>query len=415
MPLISLDKTNSREAICLVFEKVNVGGKKLDAFELVTAIYAADEFDLREDWDGNGAGRRGRKSAIMGHPNRRDVLHELASTDFLQACTLLHTRQKRLERIAAGATGKEIPAVSCKREALLALPLSAYRTHADQVQNGFVSAGDFLNEWKIIWHKDVPYPPQIVAIASVIGILGEKAETAAAKEKLSRWFWSVTFGELYGSSTEGRLANDVPELVEWIEGKRPIPPRSVDEAIFQKHRLRSLRSRLSAAYKGLHALIMAKGCKDFISGKPTDIMTFFSQKIDIHHVFPQDWCKKQGIPPTIFNSIVNKTPLSKKTNILISGDAPSLYLKRIEEKHGLRESQLDDILRTHWIEPSFLRGDDFHGFFDHRIKQLADLVGNAMGKPVVSGADAEEPETDMLDPAEIEENENLDARETEAA
>ena len=52
MPIICLDKENSREAICLVFEKVNVGGKKLDAFELVTAIYAADNFDLREDWHG---------------------------------------------------------------------------------------------------------------------------------------------------------------------------------------------------------------------------------------------------------------------------------------------------------------------------------------------------------------------------
>ena len=53
MPIIRLDRKNSREAICLVFEKVNVGGKKLDAFELVTAIYAADQFDLREDWNGD--------------------------------------------------------------------------------------------------------------------------------------------------------------------------------------------------------------------------------------------------------------------------------------------------------------------------------------------------------------------------
>lgn len=46
MPVIRLDKKNTREAICLVFEKVNVGGKKLDAFELLTAIYASAKFDL---------------------------------------------------------------------------------------------------------------------------------------------------------------------------------------------------------------------------------------------------------------------------------------------------------------------------------------------------------------------------------
>ena len=408
LPIIRLDKGNSREAICLVFEKVNVGGKKLDAFELVTAIYASDEFDLRQDWQGAEKSKdHGRRGRIIGSPNRRDVLAELASTDFLQCCTLLHTRQRRLDRAAVGATGKELPAVSCDRDALLALPLHAYKSYAKSVEAGFIAAAGFMNELKIIWHKDVPYPPQIVALAATSAILGDGAATAAAKQKLATWFWSVTFGELYGSSTESRLARDVPELVAWIEGSGA-PPRSNDEALFQKDRLRSLRSRLSAAYKGLHALLMKHGCCDFISGRPTDIMTFFNDRIDIHHVFPQDWCKKAGIEPAVFNSIVNKTPLSKKSNIAIGGDAPSVYLRRIQERQGLSAEMLDTILRTHLIEPEYLRRDDFWAFFDARMAVLADLVGEAMGKPVVQGEGANERERDVLDSIEIEENEALD-------
>lgn len=408
VPIIRLDKKNSREAICLVFEKVNVGGKKLDAFELVTAIYASDEFDLREDWQGNEKLKKhGRRSRIIGSPNRRDVLAELASTDFLQCCTLLHTRERRLKRAAAGALGKELPAVSCNREALLALPLEGYKACTDAVEAGFIAAGGFLNELKIIWHRDVPYPPQIVALAATSAILGGHAETAAAKDKLATWFWSVTFGELYGSSTDSRLARDVPELVDWISGIGA-PPRSMDEALFQKDRLRSLRSRLSAAYKGLHALLMKHGCCDFISGKPTDIMTFFNEKIDIHHVFPQDWCKKAGINPAVFNSIVNKTPLSRKSNILIGGDAPSVYLKRIEDTQGLSSEKLNAILRTHLIDPKHLREDDFAGFFKARMDVLASIVGEAMGKSVVQGEGSNEPEKDVVDLMEIEENEALD-------
>lgn len=407
MPIIRLDRRNSREAICTVFEKVNVGGKKLDAFELVTAIYASDEFDLRADWEG-GDKKSGRRHRIIGSPNRRDVLTELASTDFLQACTLLHTRAKRLERAQAGATGKDLPAVSCKREALLALPLEGYKAYNDAVEQGFINAGTFLNELKIIWHRDVPYPPLLVALASTSAILGDAADTAAAKEKLAQWFWSVVFGELYGSSTEGRLANDVPELVDWIKGLGA-PPRSLQEALFQRDRLRSLRSRLSAAYKGLHALMMKQGCLDFISGKPTDIMTFFNEKIDIHHIFPQDWCKKENIPPGVFNSIVNKTPLSKKSNIAIGGDAPSVYLKRIQDKQGISAEKLDDILRTHFIEPSFLRNDDFDGFFEARLARLAQIVGDAMGKPVVQPDGADEYQKYVVDIEETEENEALDS------
>lgn len=407
MPIIRLDKENTREAICTVFEKVNVGGKKLDAFELVTAIFAGSEegFDLRTDWDCTIPGKPGRRQRIIGLVNRRDVLSRIAHTDFLQACTLLHTRQVRLEVEnevkALGATtvdiqgkGRDLPAISCKREALLALPLHGYKEHSPKLEAGFVRAAAFLNEQKIIWHKDVPYPPQLVALAAVHAVLGAKADQLAAKEKLAQWFWCVTFGELYGSSTESRLAKDVPELIAWIEtGKIPT---SVGEALFQRDRLQSLRSRQSAAYKGAHALMMRNGCLDFMTGKPTDIMTFFNDEIDIHHVFPQKWCHDNGIDPYFYNSIVNKTPLSKRSNIVIGGSAPSEYIKKIEEE-GISSESLDKILRSHLIEPSFLRADDFEGFFKDRQDKLSAMIGSAMGKNVVDSDPSGEVGKDVSD------------------
>jgi hypothetical protein len=138
-------------------------------------------------------------------------------------------------------------------------------------------------------------------------------------------------------------------------------------------------------------------------------MTFFNDRIDIHHIFPQDWCKKNDIKPSVFNSIVNKTPLSKRSNILIGGDAPSIYLRRIEQKQGLSSEKLDKILRSHFIKPHFLRNDDFEGFFRSRLEKLAGIVGEAMGKMVVQGDGTNEPEQEVIDPEEIEENEALEA------
>lgn len=39
---------------------------------------------------------------------------------------------------------------------------------------GFIEAGTFLNEHKIIWHKDVPYPPLVVGLAATFAILGKE-------------------------------------------------------------------------------------------------------------------------------------------------------------------------------------------------------------------------------------------------
>ena len=395
MPLIRLDRKNGREAICLVFEKVNVGGKKLDAFELLTAIFAADDFDLRLDWRGSAetSGRRGR---MVGTTNPRDVLTEIASTDFLQACTLLHTRKRRLECAKQGVEQRELPQVSCRREALLALPLMAYAEHADRVEEGFREAAGFLNEHRIVWHKDIPYPPLVTGLASTFAILGTEARSATVRKKLAQWFWSVTLGELFGSSTESRLARDVVELVEWVRGAEA-HPRALDEAVFQEERLRSLRTRRAAAYKGIHALLMRSGCRDFITGRQAEIMTFFNDQIDVHHVFPQAWCKSNGVAPQVFNSIVNKTPLSRSSNASIGGDAPSVYLKRIEERYHVSSSNLDAILRSHLIDPEHLRKDDFDAFFDTRLRALSGLVADAMGKPVVAEVGSNEPENDFVE------------------
>lgn len=395
MPIIQLGQENGREAICLVFEKVNVGGKKLDAFELLTAIFAASDFDLRHDWNGpadrSHTGRRGR---IVGSPPR-DVLTQVASTEFLQACTLLHTRERRLARFAEGIEGRNLPQISCKREALLALPLDAFETHADAVEAGFIEAGAFLNENMIMWKKDIPYPPLIVGLASIFAILGKKARSTAAKKKIARWFWSVTLGEILGSSTETLLAKDVPEVVDWITGRGSGTPQTLETAFFQQERLASLRTRASAAYKGIHALVMRHGCRDFKTNRPIDIMTFFNDRIDIHHIFPQAWCKKQGIQSKTYNSIVNKTPLSKASNISVGGHAPSVYLRRIKKEQKLSSAELDDILRSHLIEPKYLRKDDFESFFSARTKALSKIVGKAMGKPVVAETGSDEVEHDI--------------------
>ncbi len=51
MPVILLDKGTPKEAVCQVFENVNTGGVSLTVFELVTAIFAMDDFRLRHDWE----------------------------------------------------------------------------------------------------------------------------------------------------------------------------------------------------------------------------------------------------------------------------------------------------------------------------------------------------------------------------
>jgi hypothetical protein len=111
---------------------------------------------------------------------------------------------------------------------------------------------------------------------------------------------------LYGSAVETRIARDFMEVPVWLKGGDA--PSTVSETLFRADRLKTMRMRLSAAYKGVNALLMKEGAEDFRSGQKFDHTVFFGENVDIHHIFPKDWCKKQGIKPSVFDSIINKTP-----------------------------------------------------------------------------------------------------------
>lgn len=116
--------------------------------------------------------------------------------------------------------------------------------------------------------------------------------------------------------------------------------------------------RLSAAYKGMNALLMKQGAEDFCSGQKFDHAVFFGENVDIHYIFPQDWCRAKGIPAADYDSIVHKTPLSYKTNRIIGGAAPSEYLSKLESGNknnpSIRTAMLDAYLRSHLIDPALL-------------------------------------------------------------
>jgi hypothetical protein len=81
--------------------------------------------------------------------------------------------------------------------------------------------------------------------------------------------------------------------------------------------------------------------------------------------------KQQGIPSSRYNCLLNRTPLRKDTNRFIGSQPPSVYLARLVEQHGVSRNRLDEILRSHSIEPQTLWNDDFEAFLKSRSENLS--------------------------------------------
>lgn len=368
IPVITLLNTTPKEAVCQVFENVNTGGVTLTVFELLTASFAADNFSLRDDWNLKYNGLPDDEE-VRGFKNN-PILSVLENTDFLQAIALVVAYNKK----------KSNPnvAVSCKRRDILNLDVEEYKRWSDVVADGFYEASKFLMEQKVFSKRDIPYASQLVPLAAIFVELGPKGHNHTVRQKIARWYWCGVFGELYGAATETRFSKDLPQVIEWINGGDK--PDTIKEATFESDRLMTMRTRNSAAYKGVHVLLMREGCRDFMSGVPIDLQIYNSDSIDIHHIFPRAYCRRQGISRDYYNSIINKSPLSSMTNRSIGGNAPSEYLKFLEEEKNIGREALDKILETHLIDVDSIRSNDFETFFEKRKEALYKIILNVMGK-----------------------------------
>lgn len=364
LPVITLDKSTPREAVCKVFENVNTGGVPLTVFELVTAMFATYEFDLRKDWETC-------KSIIWGkgEPLNTDVMYGVDETSFLTAVTLY--------------TSYLAPTMTtCKKKDVLALKYEDYQKNKTVLLDGYKLARKFLLNQYVFRQRDLPYTTQIIPLAAICAVIGKSTFDQPKTQKiLSQWFWCGIMGEMYGGANESRYANDIEDVVAAINGEESLQ-RTINAAYFSATRLISLQTRNSAAYKGIMALVYREQCRDFVKGTTMDIVKSMDESPDIHHIFPEAYCIGKGYKKEKWNSIVNKTPLLPESNRSIGGYAPSIYCKNIMKNAEIDETALTERVESHLVDYKALVSDDFDAYFIDRAKRIMRVIEKTMGKSI---------------------------------
>lgn len=372
LPVITLDKMTPRAAVCKVFENVNKGGVALTVFELVTATFATYDFDLRKDWETCRDVIWGKNELLT-----TDVMYGVDETAFLTAITLY-------------TTYKAPTATTCKRDDVLALSFDDYRANKDALLKGYKLARKFLFSQYIFRKRDLPYVTQLIPLAAICAVIGKSIfNQPRTADILSQWYWCGVLGEMYGGANETRYANDMEDVLAAINNAPSQKNRTINAAFFSATRLLTLQTRQSAAYKGIMALIYKESSRDFLKGTMMDVVKSMDETPDIHHIFPEAYCKGENYPRAKYNSIVNKTPLLPASNRSIGGDAPSEYSKRILKIADIDEAELRLRVESNLVDFNAFMADDFNSYFISRAKALLGIIEKAMGKSV-AGRDSEQ-------------------------
>ena len=363
IPIIRLSRETERAGVGQVFAQANSSGLQMDVFDLLTAVFASEDenFHLADDW--------AETEKLL---RRHGALDAIGRTEFLSAVSLLATS---LRGHASGT-----------REDILSLSLPEYKDATKTLRVTMAEVASFLSERCILSHEQVPFSKQIVPLSVILARLVSEPgalSTQEAWDKINRWFWSGVFGELYGSSAVAqRSGRDVDEVVAWVLGTTDVEPKTVRDTDFRESRLLSADST-TGIFKALDALLMARGARDWRTGRVFDKNSFAELKPGFFPVFPLAWCEKNGVDPVLAASVLNRTPMGKRTEVVLEGRSPQRYLPRLQSKSILDDADFDAVLASHEIDPTTLHTSDWEGFFADRRERFIGMVEYAIGKPVI--------------------------------
>ncbi|MDY3127141.1 MAG: hypothetical protein SOW59_03295, partial [Corynebacterium sp.] len=362
VPMIRLARETARAGIGSIFAQANAAGVHMDVFDLLTAVFSLEDenFHLANDW-----------ARVEKHLRKYPALDGIGRTQFLSAVSLYSTVNK-------GHAGGQ-------REDILTLTLPEYQASVEKLRITFQEVAEFLKQRCIYTVEQVPYSAQIIPLAIILARLTDVPGALSAKqawEKLDRWFWSGIFGELYGAdSVKLRSARDVVEVVDWVLGDRSEEPKTVGEAVFYESRLHSAPDD-SALLNAVYALLMSQGAKDWRTAQSFNQQSFKALGTGFHFIFPPAWCKRHQVSSDAAQSVVNRTPMGKKTEVLIEDSSPRRYLTRVQSKSLMEDTDFDVTLASHQLDPELLWKADFAAFTADRSRRLAAMIEQAMGKKV---------------------------------
>ena len=174
---------------------------------------------------------------------------------------------------------------------MLKLSLAEYQENADAIERGLRLTARFLTREKVLDSKSLPYLTQLIPLPCICAIIDNGFDQDTIRKKLAQWFGRAFLARSTAEPT--RPASHSMSLMSSPGSGAATCHARLATRRSARRGLLTIQTRLSAAYKGLMALLMKVGSHDFLSGDSIEISTYFDMNIDIHHIFPKAFCEKQ--------------------------------------------------------------------------------------------------------------------------
>lgn len=338
---IELDEELAIDKVCDIFTQLNSKGVRLDVFDLMNALLKPKGVQLKQMWRDAQP-----KLAFVDSPKMNVYILQVMSILLQDYCS-----PKYLYYMIPGQPKQIRDPDGTRRFVTLVDDESEFEKAWYQAVDFLESAINMLKhpqEFGVITSKYLPYESIVPVFSALLAHIESLPADMklGARRKLQQWYWASVFLTRYSGSVESTSTRDFLDMSKWMEGKSEVPPL-IDE-FKTRVPLLDLRSQTrsgTSTYNGIFNLLVIGGARDWITGtvpKHDDLRD--------HHIVPLSWCTSHAREVNA-NTILNRTPLSSKTNSEVIRDRlPNTYLPELIAANG--EDTVRSILETHYVSAS---------------------------------------------------------------
>lgn len=319
-----------------------------------------------------------------------DDLYDPTYTDMLRVAFTSEFRRGKLQDLVALLSGRNFEtkqfedAIAEESFGRLKKGVLAFinKTHFDRITMILRSAG-FVT-------RDLIGGQNALNFAFILFLRGRAENMPAAdlERLVRRWYAMSILRGRYTGSPETAFDVDIRQveargLASYAEAviQAELPESFWTGMLPQLMDTSSAQSPYFLAYKAAQVKL---GDKGFLSRDIT-AMDLLMNRSDVHHVYPKDHLKRQGLPKGRYNQIANFVLAQSEINIAIGAKAPEVYFKELAEQcNGGKKkyggiTDLADMrsnLRASCLPQSLLEGQipPYDDFLEERRRLMAQKI-----------------------------------------
>lgn len=354
--VIEIDDENLElDEVIEIFERLNLGGKKLNLFSIIAA-----RSYLPQEEDGIGFDLMKKYEAFNNNLTNNNY-GKISDSTFLQA-------------ISACLIGRVN-----KADILKNLNSVAIRENFVHIEKAIFSAIEHLkgHNYGVLVANLLPYQRILVAFSFFHYKMGNNHISTQQEQYLIDYFWRCVLGKRYNSSADTNLNTDLLKIQRIIDGEIPVqePVNFSPKSIVENGRF-----VLSSAYViGILCLMAQMSPQSFSVGRTINITNDSvsnAAKKQYHHFFPTKSTTILNNPEykALSNNVVNIVFMDAMTNDQISNRNPSDYVLEFSSSNPNFQTALE----SHYISMQNygLFEDDYFKFINSRSRALYNKICN---------------------------------------